>query len=403
MERSSFVLATGLALLASGISMLATLPLLGVLPNAAIMQRWPTGANNRANAAAALVTADASPASIAHAEEMARGVLAQEPVNVVAMRTLGLIAAFRRDPKNASIIFKTAETLSRRDKPTQLFLIEDSVSRGDVSGALLHYDRVLRNAPDLQKMLFPILRAAADDPDIGPKLASLVARKPLWGPWFIRSLINDPADSSQFLYMTARRMRPSLASPAERDFLIGVITRLVGVGKADQALDLYKAAKGDAGSALVRDGGFDHSPDLPPLDWQLTDNDGFGSTREAGDDGTSVLKLSASESQSGVVARQVLLLRPGVYRLTLNSGGINSEERIRPIIRLSCLPDGKELMAFEIRSVGAHRKLASPAFTVPLGCAAQSLDVTLDASGGIVTDQTTPWIDNVAIVGESRG
>lgn len=395
MNRSDLFRIVGLAVLGSLLLLAVTLPSLGVATNSPVMQIWPTGANNRAISAAELVTPGVNPAVLAAVAATSRGVLAQEPTNVAAARTLGLVASLRGDATGATRLLNYAEKLSRRDKLTQLALIEDNVNHASVGGALLHYDRLLRTSPDLRGTLLPILRGASSDPNVAPQLADLVARRPLWWGWFINSLVNDPADSSRFLDMTARRMRPSLAIPLERELLTSTIGRLIAAGQPAQALALYMSATGTKVMATIRDGGFERDAMLPPLDWQLTDADGFGATREPGDDGSNVLKLNASLSQSGVVARQFLLLAPRSYRLTLRVGGIDRTPGADPVVRLSCA-DGRELVSFALPEAGGRS--TTPEFSVPAGCGGQWLKVTLKAPEIITGSDDAPWIDDISVV-----
>ena len=55
--------------------------------------------------------------------------------------------------------------MSRRDLPTQLWLIEENVNRNNVPGALRHYDVALRTSLSSHELLFRSSSAFDDDPD----------------------------------------------------------------------------------------------------------------------------------------------------------------------------------------------------------------------------------------------
>ena len=62
---------------------------------------------------------------------------------VEAWRTLAIIST---RPGQGEALFHFASSLSRRDVPTQLWLIEDAVRKNDIPGALSHYDAALRSS-----------------------------------------------------------------------------------------------------------------------------------------------------------------------------------------------------------------------------------------------------------------
>ena len=86
--------------------------------------------------------------------------LRQDPTAVRAAITLGLSAQLGGEINGARRLFAYAQALSRRELQTQLWAIEDAVSRDDITGALRQYDIALRTSRKAPDLLFPVLASA---------------------------------------------------------------------------------------------------------------------------------------------------------------------------------------------------------------------------------------------------
>ncbi|MFV3517295.1 hypothetical protein ACNJD8_22045, partial [Mycobacterium tuberculosis] len=92
---------------------------------------------------AALSSTEVDKATRERSDRIARQALVQDPTAVAAVATLGINAQLRGDTGPARRIFAYANQLSRRDLRTQLWAIEDAVSRNDIPGVLNNYDIAL--------------------------------------------------------------------------------------------------------------------------------------------------------------------------------------------------------------------------------------------------------------------
>lgn len=363
---------------------------------------WPTGAEGLAAAAANQLSATPrTPAGMAQAESFAMRALRRDPTSVIAARTLGLSLVDRRDRAGGDALLSYAESLSRRDLPTQLFFIEASVQRNDIAGALLHYDRALRTSPRARDILLPILVQAATDATISGPLAELLSQRPPWWPFFMDRLVADGTSPEALAHMIlALRLDP--ADPDERADLDHALNRLVGLGAFPTAGSLYlrfgppRLAPGE----FVRNGGFESNAGFGPFDWALTDQPDLAGVKRAGDGGTGrfSLALISSNGRSGDAARQLLLIPPGHFRLALRAGGVAGDPIARPNIRILCANDAHDvLLEFRVPPMPRQGGNLSTAFTVPAAqCPAQWL--ALQAGAGLDTQPETPWIDDVSIV-----
>ena len=347
---------------------------------------WPWNATARAELAAKAITADTAPGTARKARALARAALGEQALLAVAGRTLGVSEALLDRPADAAKAMAYAEALSRRDLPTQLWLIEDRVGAGDVGGAIIHYDRALRTADSAPDLLFPILVPAAADVTVAAPLARRLATRPLWWRPYLTALVQqNPSDATTALLVRAVKLDP--AKSDERTLLIAAMTRLADAGRFDLARSL--APRGSA-SGMLRNGSFEEEAGLPPFDWTLVDDGDLSGVIEARDDGAgNALYLTARNGRGGEVARQVLTLAPGRYRLRGKAGDAGTGQD-RPAVTMTCANSGDALAPATLSS-GAF----ATEFTVPEGCAGQRLSVLGNAA--LDGQDRRTWLDDMKI------
>lgn len=335
---------------------------------------------------------------IAQAQRLAEAAVRASPVNVGAIRVLGLVAALRNDNRTAERLFTYAEGLSRRDLPTQLWLIEHAVQRDDIAEALLHYDRALRTQVEARAILFPVLMAAASDPAIARPLARIMAARPDWWPVFAETMIASPRSSPRALAFLLQNVRLRPSEPTERPLLLAALARLVNDGEYRGAQRLYRSVRSPrAPQTVVTDGGFDAAPDLPPFDWLFVEDVDLSAFRDTREDGY-VLRLQSAEARSGDVARQLLLLQPGSYRLSFTVGDVATDSSARPAIMLRCAnSEAREIVRLDAPEAASGGRSVSRTFNVSGGdCSAQWLAIYIGpADSG---QPVAPWVDGISIV-----
>lgn len=108
----------------------------------------------------AAALADSAAALAAHPQSpLARSLVARAldrdltQVPAIEMRALDL--AISGKPGQARQLFHWSDRLSRRSLPTRLWLIQDAVDHGDVTGALRDFDIALRTTTDAQPISSP--------------------------------------------------------------------------------------------------------------------------------------------------------------------------------------------------------------------------------------------------------
>ena len=354
------------------------------------LARWPWNAAARAEQATALLTQGQDRATAEQVRALSVAALQDQPLSVPAVRALGVAQAIAGEESPAGRTMAFAETLSRRDLPTELWLIEDRVARGDVAGALVHYDRALRSADTAPDLLFPVLVAASADPAVARPLARLVATRPLWWRDYLTRLIQaNPSSAGTATIVAAVRLDPSDAD--ERGLLSSAMTRLADAGRADLAGRLAPV------SGKLTNGGFEAQSGLVPFDWRLAEEGDFDAEIDARADGRgNALFLDARSGRGGTVARQLLTLAPGRYRLTGTVGDVAAGEI--PTVYLACAGQAPVIGRFRTRAAPAGGAPFAIDFAVPSGCAGQWLSI--EAVAPLDVSDRRPWIDDLRIASQ---
>jgi hypothetical protein len=189
-----------------------------------------------------------------------------------------------------------------------------------------------------------------DDPRIRAELRGYVQSD---APWLTNFLIFAIGDDLNF--SSAARLLveagPLPDAPVYRQLERQLLDRLVSAGMFDQAAGLYLSLRGTDPSRLIR-------TDLERRDidrrdagigWQLLEEPARNADWTTNAKGNLVLRAHAFSNQPDVVARKLLFLRPGAYRLSAE------------LVNISLAGGAADL---EIRcGIGAHSRIAwrSPA------------------------------------------
>lgn len=323
-----------------------------------------------------LILADPDLARAEREEELALRALWRDPTSVQAVATLGLLAHARGDIAAARRRFAYADLLSRRDLVTRLWLIEDAVRRGDAREALRHYDIALRTADSASATLFPILAAAASDPELAAELARTLAGRPPWGDAFATFAAasgSDPEATARLFgaLAAARAPVPAAAQSA-------LVDSMVARGNYDAAWRYYASVRRQADRSHSRDPRFAATVEPPSrLDWVVSDSS-FGiavTMQRSGKAG--LLDFTVPPTVGGQLAGQVQLLPPGSYRLEGRGGAVAMPGKTQPYWVLKCLAmdagADRELGRVDLPESAEGQARFAGRFAVPPGCPVQLL------------------------------
>jgi hypothetical protein len=194
---------------------------------------------------------------------LASQALSRSPLSVSAARTLGYAKSLEGDKGGARKAMLYAESLSRRDLPTQMWLIEDRVAANDVPGALRHYDRALSSSALAAPALFPTLSTAVDDPEFTAPIARVLATAPPWRTVFLAQLV----DEAKHLDGAARL----ISALNDRSMAQRIVMQTVAVNRHDLAVAMLKrfAPSQLEGISRIRE-----RKALVPFDWQSVEANG---------------------------------------------------------------------------------------------------------------------------------
>ncbi len=254
------------------------------------------------------------------AESLARRAIIADPLELTAYRTLGQAADAEGHVLQADALMTIAGRRAKRDLPAQIWLLLHRARQGNFREAVYHADGLMRAWP--VEMRGPVTRMLSDmavDPAAGKAIAGTLATDPPWRTRFLIDLSRGVSDlSAPFTVFSA--LQDSKQPPRNIE-LQAYIDRLVREG-------LYQAAyvtwvqllpqDGVKELGDLYDGKFEGLPGPPPFNWQLPRLKGGDVALAPAPDGRSggTLALSFSGGVAPVVlARQLLVLPPGRYRL----------------------------------------------------------------------------------------
>jgi tetratricopeptide (TPR) repeat protein len=337
-------------------------------------------APNNSLVLAALAQEQLKQGNVAAARQAARRALRRDPANAAAAGVLSMASAQAGDLQNAVALLNYSQHMSRRDLPTHLWAIELAVQRGDIATALRHYDVALRVGRTMPEVLFPILATASSDPTIRLPLTRVLRSNAPWGASFLDYLSAQGTDltSSATLIGDLQAGGSSVASGPVNI----LIQRLMEAGDTTRAWSLYaRANPGTAGSTL-RNGDFRKAPDMPTLfDWQVEDRGDARAEILANERGGE-MQVEARNGAGGTVARQRLVLQPGLYDLAFHAQASDGATLGASIFNLVCMPSTSRIAHIDLAAGGAQRHVQ---ISVPTGCREQSLEIVLDSGSSEAT------------------
>lgn len=330
----------------------------------------------------------------AEASALAESALLRDPTVIPAWRTLAL--SRMGDPARTVRLFRLMDRMSHRDIATQLWLIEENVRRNDVPGALRHYDYALRTTPAAADALLPILAdATASDAIVAP-LAAMLRTDPPWRQSYFFVLAQRASAGGPVLRLFhalgTRRLLP------RDDIIATLIDRVALLGDFGSARDLYRLARPAVPWSNLRNGGFAGAASFSTFEWSPSNAPGISADQitlpDAGDG--SVLEIRAEGGSGGIATQQTLILGPGRYQLTQQSGLLPDVPRAELSWRIVCLNRERTVIAEIPIPASGQNAASAPAWQVPAAnCPAQWLAIVV--RGATESAAAGGWLDSVAI------
>lgn len=332
------------------------------------------------------------------AARLARAAWRQDSTAVLALSTLALSAQITGNVAKARRLFRLSETMSRRELNAQLWLIEDAVGKGDIAGALVHYDIALRTSVGARRILFPVLSSAIGDPAILTKLTKMLSAGSSWGTWFVEYLAVNSSDSKAAadLYVSLDSSGVAISSGAAAN----LISRLVATGAYDDAWRVFEAVRGKVDRSRSRDPNFTVDVAIPSVfDWIALDSAGLGASIDPAPGGGS-FNFSGASSEGGVILRQGQVLPPGDYILSGHSSVDDQNPISVPFYWTLTCQSGIEVGRLPLTAARQSDGRFAGRITVPARCPFQTLALVAPPSDAAMS--LSGQIDKVSLLPAQR-
>jgi hypothetical protein len=275
----------------------------------------------------------------------------------------GVQAQLAGNQRLAEQAFVAAKLRDGRSIPARYFLAEQYFRRGDAPSGLREIAILARMVPNGVTSLAPYLATYAKDPRNQSHLRSLFRSDPMLEQAALSTLASDPRNAGLVLGLAS----PSASVPQWAGVLV---QSLVAAGQYGEAYRVWaKTARVQpAADQTVFDAGFAGSDAPPPFNWTLTTSTVGLAERQPG----GHLRVIFYGQEDGVLARQLLLLKPGRYRLAMAVSGDPHAGILSWSV--TCADSKAQLLSLPLSD--AKKAASGVAFEVPANCAAQYLDLT---------------------------
>jgi len=336
------------------------------------------------------------------AQPIGAGRLDQDPLDLPALRRLGLDAERQGRTAEAEKLLDFVSRRTWRDGPTEAWLVRTRLQQGRYDDAFRSADSILRRDDDgaTRPILYAMFTAAAAYPDARPALEARLATSPDWRGDVLTDLAvhGDPAGAGEVFADLANG--PSPPTPSE---YAPYVERLVAVGDYPAARTAWEriARPGDAMRRALAGDDFSAPSDQTAFTWGTSSGAGWSSEVGPSPDRPNrrALRIDYDGFSAPRLPERLLVLGPGRYRLAWRESA-DPRWRARLSWRLRCA-DTDEALASEALasttppgpSTGIDRTMD---FAVPAtGCLGQWLQLT--ASPAERRDPVTAWFEDFEV------
>jgi hypothetical protein len=301
----------------------------------------------------------------------------------------GVQAQLSNNVKLAEQFFLAAAWRDPRSLPAHYFLAEHYFRAGDADRGLREVVSLASLSPRGAVSSAPYLAAFARDPANWSKMRTVFRAYPWLEQPTLVELAREPRNARAILGIAqADQLKPS------SEWLAVLLNTLVAAGDYRQAKAIWASISnvGSGAQSLLFDPGFSKPEPPPPFNWTLTSSSVGLAERQPG----GRLHAIFYGQEDGVLARQLVVLPAGSYRLSM---------------RLLAGASQPQALSWAITCVGSQAPLASAplnvvaargwSFEVPANCPAQYLD--LAGSSSDLPQQSEVMITGLSMTGGGSG
>jgi hypothetical protein len=326
-------------------------------------------------------------ASVAPATlELFRDATKRAPLSPEPFLVRGVQAQLAGDNSVALRAFLAAKLRDGRSIPARYFLAEQYFRTGDASQGLREIATLARMVPNGVTNLAPFVAVYAKDSRTQPQLKALFRSDPDLEQTALATLAVDPHSTDLILALAT----PSAAPPQWSGTLLQT---LVAAGQYADAYRVWArvAHVSPTEERLIFNSDFAESNAPSPFNWTLASSTLGLAERQPG----GRLHIVYYGQENGTLASQLLLLKPGRYRLAMQIAGDVSHAA--PLSwTLNCAGSKAQLLSLALND--PKRVSAGVSFEVPANCAAQSL--TLAASAPEIPQQADVTVSGLRLIRE---
>lgn len=299
--------------------------------------------------------------------EAAKASLVSRPLNASLLSFYGLRAASIGQSGLASALMASADTASRRDAFSQLWMIEQKSGAADVKGAVGHYNALLSVHPAMQATLLPVLVSAVAYPEVRDAIRPYLKLESRWSGPFL-DIASQRLEVDQY-----RDLVEPIASRLRGDgYTVSnarIIYRLHQSGLADDAWKLFPLVAPNVDLAAFRTFApnvANLDPKWLPLSWTLGQSDDISTSV----DGDGTIDVTVAPTARGMIAsRDVVVVPSSTYLLGHRSMYKLGSPRASLRWSIYCsAQNGPQLIVDRFVPAAANSKLVQLSVEVPENC-----------------------------------
>jgi hypothetical protein len=296
-----------------------------------------------------------------------RASLEYRPLNASLLSFYGLREASIDQSGLANALMASADAVSRRDAFSQLWIIEQQSSAGDVKAAVSHYNALLSVHPAMQATFLPVLVSAVAYPEVRDAIRPYLSPETKWSVSFldIASQRVKVGDYQDLVEPIASRLKGDDYSASNAR----IIYRMLQLGLTGDAWRLFSRVAPDVDVVAFRTFApnvANLDPKWLPLSWTLGQSDDISASVES--DGA--IDVSVAPTARGLIAsRDVAVMSSSTYLLGHRS--INEPGSPRASLRWSIYcsaQNGSQLILDRFVPAAANTKLVQLSVEVPENC-----------------------------------
>jgi len=307
--------------------------------------------------------------------ERAFSALSQSPLAEDPFMLAGIDALAKGDEQKGEALLAESKRRDPRSRTARLILLDRYLRTNRTAEAGIEIAVLNRLIAQAATVLVPELARMIADPKTGNALIGLLRDDEEMRDAVLGKLASGGADPDLILRV-ARSTGAGGRGGASPAWQPALLAKMVEKGDVQRANQLWRGfaglGSGDPAAAPY-DSDFRGLPGPPPFNWQfLSSAAGVAERTKA-----RSLDVEYYGRERAALASQLLMLRPGRYRLSFRAEGDATGEGSRLAWLVSCGGNGgAQLLEAPLQGVGSAPKAIVARFAVPAGCPAQWLRLT---------------------------